>query len=250
MNKSKKLSKFKSVKHAFFNRLGGKSKGIYKSLNCGIGSSDTKKNVLTNLNIALRKIGAKSKKIALLNQIHSNKFFYIDKKYEYKKKKFKGDALITNKKKLPIGVLTADCAPILIHDQSAKMVAAIHAGWRGAYKDIIKNVSFWNLPNILIITLKRFSIDGKHKRNEKVDFPLDLLDLSKYVCGYKPQSFKYELYAICNHSGNVYMGHYTSFIKNYTNNWYLFDDENIQKVVEPKKVITPMAYCLFYRKKK
>ena len=65
MNKSKKLSKFKSVKHAFFNRLGGKSKGIYKSLNCGIGSSDTKKNVLTNLNIALRKIGAKSKKIAL-----------------------------------------------------------------------------------------------------------------------------------------------------------------------------------------
>ena len=140
MNKSKKLSKFKSVKHAFFNRLGGKSKGIYKSLNCGIGSSDTKKNVLTNLNIALRKIGAKSKKIALLNQIHSNKFFYIDKKYEYKKKKFKGDALITNKKKLPIGVLTADCAPILIHDQSAKMVAAIHAGWRGAYKDIIKNV--------------------------------------------------------------------------------------------------------------
>ena len=117
-------------------------------------------------------------------------------------------------------------------------------------EDIIKNISFWNLPDILIVTLKRFSIDGKHKRNEKVDFPLDLLDLSKYVCGYKPQSFKYELYAICNHSGNVYMGHYTSFIKNYTNNWYLFDDDNIQKVTEPKKVITPMAYCLFYRKKK
>jgi ubiquitin C-terminal hydrolase len=117
-------------------------------------------------------------------------------------------------------------------------------------EDIIKKISFWNFPDILVITLKRFSIDGKHKRNDKVDFPLDLLDLSKYVCGYKPKSFKYELYAICNHSGNVYMGHYTAFIKNYTNNWFLFNDETIQKVVEPKKVITPMAYCLFYRKKK
>ena len=140
MDKSKKLSKSKNIKHAFFNRLGGKSIGVYKSLNCGLGSFDVKKNVIANLNIALKSIGCKSKNIVLLNQIHSDKFFYIDKKYKYNKKKFKGDALITDKKKLPIAVLTADCAPILIHDQNTKMIAAIHAGWRGAYKGIINNV--------------------------------------------------------------------------------------------------------------
>jgi YfiH family protein len=140
MIKSKKLSRFKNIKHAFFNRLGGRSKGIYKSLNCGPGSLDKKKNVLSNLKIIKKKINTNSKKIVLLNQIHSNKFCYIDKKSKLKNNKLKGDALITNKRKLPLGILTADCAPILIHDQNKKMIAAIHAGWRGAYKGIVENV--------------------------------------------------------------------------------------------------------------
>jgi ubiquitin carboxyl-terminal hydrolase 8 len=118
-----------------------------------------------------------------------------------------------------------------------------------AKEDIIKRIRFWNLPDILVITFNRFSFDGKTKRNDNVLFPLDDLNLSAYVCGYKPNSYKYELYAICNHSGNVFMGHYTAFIKNYTNNWFLFNDETISKVKNTKTVITPMAYCLFYRKK-
>jgi polyphenol oxidase len=138
--KGKKLSKFKDIKHAFFNRLGGKSSGIYKSLNCGPGSSDNKKNILKNLAIIERKIKSNSNKVILLNQIHSNKFYYIDKKTKINKNKFNGDALITNKSNIPIGVLTADCAPILIFDQKKKMIAAIHAGWKGAYKGIVKRV--------------------------------------------------------------------------------------------------------------
>ena len=118
-----------------------------------------------------------------------------------------------------------------------------------AKEDIIKRIRFWNLPDILVITFNRFSFDGKTKRNDNVLFPLDDLNLSAYVCGYKPNSYKYELYAICNHSGNVFMGHYTAFIKNYTNNWFLFNDETINKVQNPQTVITPTAYCLFYRKK-
>ena len=140
MIKSKKLSRFKSIEHAFFNRLGGKSTGIFKSLNCGLGSSDNKKNILKNLEIVSNKIKAKSNKIVLLNQVHSNKFYYIDKNSKLNKNKFNGDALITNKQKLPIAVLTADCAPILIHDEDKKMIAAIHAGWKGAYKDVVKKV--------------------------------------------------------------------------------------------------------------
>jgi|TARA_B100000780_G_scaffold27590_1_gene17452 YfiH family protein len=121
--------------------LGGKSSGIFKSLNCGPGSSDNKNNILKNLNIVRKKINIKSKKIFLLNQIHGNKFFFIDKNLKLKNNKFDGDALITNKRNIPIAVLTADCAPVLIYDKNKKMVAAIHAGWKGAYKDIIKKVT-------------------------------------------------------------------------------------------------------------
>ena len=121
--------------------MGGKSSGIFKSLNCGPGSSDNKNNILKNLNIVRKKINIKSKKIFLLNQIHGNKFFFIDKNLKLKNNKFDGDALITNKRNIPIAVLTADCAPVLIYDKNKKMVAAIHAGWKGAYKDIIKKVT-------------------------------------------------------------------------------------------------------------
>ena len=120
--------------------MGGKSTNIFKSLNCGLGSSDNKKNILKNLKIVSNKIKAKSNKIILLNQIHSNKFHYINKNLKLNNNRFNGDALVTNKRNTPIAVLTADCAPILIHDESKKMIAAIHVGWRGAYKDIVKKV--------------------------------------------------------------------------------------------------------------
>ena len=118
--------------------MGGNSLGIFKSLNCGPGSSDNKKNVLKNLQIVQKKIKTRQKKITLLNQIHSNKFHFIDKNLKLKNYNFEGDALITNKQKFPIAVLTADCVPILIFDEKEKMIAAIHAGWKGAYKEIIK----------------------------------------------------------------------------------------------------------------
>ncbi|MDB9844551.1 peptidoglycan editing factor PgeF [bacterium] len=136
--KSKKLNKFKNLEHAFFNRKGGNSLGIFKSLNCGPRSSDNKKNVLKNLQIVQKKIKTKLKKIILLKQIHSNKFHFIDKNLKLKNYNFEGDALITNKKEFPIAILTADCAPILIYDEKEKMIAAIHAGWKGAFKGIIK----------------------------------------------------------------------------------------------------------------
>ena len=140
MIKSKKLSKFRDIEHAFFNRLGGKSNGIYKSLNCGPGSSDDRKNIFNNLEIVKRKINSTSNKILLLNQIHSNKFLYISKKTKLNKYKLVGDAIITNKSNTPIAVLTADCAPILMFDNNNKIIAAIHAGWKGAYKGIVKKV--------------------------------------------------------------------------------------------------------------
>jgi len=137
--RSRKLTKIKNLKHYFFNSVGGHSKNIYKSLNCGPGSNDNRKNIKKNLQIVRKKISKKAKNIFLVHQMHGNKFIFIDKTYNNKDKP-KADAIITNQKKFPIAVLTADCAPILVYDDKIKMIAAIHAGWKGAFKDIIKRV--------------------------------------------------------------------------------------------------------------
>ena len=137
---SKKLLNQKKISHAFFNRNGGKSIGIYKSLNCGPGSNDKKSKVKKNLQIVKNKICNRSKDVFLLNQIHSNKFVFIDKKFKSYKKRIKADAIITDQIKVPIAVLTADCVPILLYENTKNIIAAIHAGWKGAFKGIIKNV--------------------------------------------------------------------------------------------------------------
>ncbi len=140
MIKSKKLLKQKKISHGFFNRNGGKSSGIYKSLNCGPGSKDKKNKVRMNLKIVKNKITGRSKNIFLLHQVHSNKLIFIDKNFKFKNKKIKADAIITNQTKLPIAVLTADCVPILLYEKKKQIIAAIHAGWKGAFKGIIKKV--------------------------------------------------------------------------------------------------------------
>ena len=140
MIKSQKLSCFSKVKHGFFNKKGGVSHGIYKSLNCGIGSKDKKTNVERNLKIVKNKINLKSKKIFLVKQVHSNKFVFLNYNSKIKTRSIVGDAIISERKGIPIAILTADCVPILIYDKQKEMIAAIHAGWRGAYKGIVQKV--------------------------------------------------------------------------------------------------------------
>ena len=134
---SKLLLKTKIVNHGFFNRTNGFSKGIYKGLNCGYGSDDSKKNIRKNLSYVKNKISSKKNNIVLLYQVHSSKYFNIKK---FPKNKLVGDCLITDIKNLPLGILTADCAPVLILDYKKKIIAAIHAGWKGAYRNIITKV--------------------------------------------------------------------------------------------------------------
>ena len=202
MIKSKKLAKLKNLKHGFFNSSGGKSKGIYQSLNCGPGSKDLSVNVKKNLEVVKKKISSSAKNIFLLNQIHSNKLVYIDYNYKLTKKP-KADAVITNQKNLPIAVLTADCVPILIYDNKKRIVAAIHAGWKGAFKGIIdkvikfmvkKGCSLKNITAVIgpSISVKNYEVkddfmkkfikkDKKSLKYFKIDNSKLFFDLSQYV---------------------------------------------------------------------
>ena len=171
MIKSKKLSKIKKLEHGFFNSKGGISKNIYKSLNCGPGSKDKPGNVRKNLELVRKKIKNSARDIFLLNQIHSNKFIYVDEKYQFKSKP-KVDAVITNQKNLPIAILTADCVPILICDHQKKIIAAIHAGWKGAYKGIVDRVIRFMLKkgsrpqNITAVIGPSISVDNYEVQND------------------------------------------------------------------------------------
>ncbi len=133
----KELNKYKHIKGAFFSKKNGTSKGIYKSLNCGLSSKDNKKNVLKNRKIALKKIGLEKKKLIIPNQIHSNKVIIVNEKSV--NKKITADALLTTSNKIVLGILTADCAPILFFDKKKNIISIVHAGWKGAKNGIIKN---------------------------------------------------------------------------------------------------------------
>ena len=89
MIKSKKLSKIKNLKHGFFNSKGGKSSGIYKSLNCGPGSKDKISKIRENLKIVRNRINKKAKKIFLVNKINSDKFIFVGNQHKFKKKRVK-----------------------------------------------------------------------------------------------------------------------------------------------------------------
>ena len=135
---SKKLKKFKNLNHCFFSRKSGFSKGFYKSLNCGQGSKDSKKNIDRNLNLVAKKMKVKKRKLALMYQTHSNKVIIINSRNK-SFVKFKSDAMITKVKGLALGVVTADCVPIVLFDSQNHIIGCIHAGWKGALKGIIEN---------------------------------------------------------------------------------------------------------------
>jgi ubiquitin carboxyl-terminal hydrolase 8 len=118
----------------------------------------------------------------------------------------------------------------------------------GKKENVRKKILFWSFPSILVVDFKRFN--ARNQKNQIfITFPFDNLDLSNYVIGYKKNSYVYELYGVCNHSGGVLGGHYTAYVKNANGKWYHFNDTNVSEVGLIDSIISPKAYCLFYRKK-
>jgi len=118
----------------------------------------------------------------------------------------------------------------------------------GKYQNVYRCIEYWNMPEVLMITLNRYT-SQQHKITDLVEFPVDRLDLSEYIEGYDKQSHVYELFGVCNHVGNLMGGHYTAFVKASSGVWFHYNDTVVQKVPMDEMVVTAMAYCLFYRKK-
>jgi len=119
----------------------------------------------------------------------------------------------------------------------------------GKKENVKKQISFWSFPTILAVDLKRFNSRGM-KNQILVSFPLENLDLTSYVIGYQKHSYIYDLYGVANHSGSTMGGHYTSFVKTVDNKWYHFNDTQVSEVTDINRIVSPYAYCLFYRKRK
>jgi YfiH family protein len=131
------LAALPGVRHGFFTRQGGVSSGVYASLNCGPGSRDAAANVTENRARVAEILGAEPTRLLTLFQKHSAEVVAADKPWKDGKAP-EADAIVTAKPGLVVGVLTADCAPVLLCDGAAGVIGAAHAGWRGALSGIVE----------------------------------------------------------------------------------------------------------------
>lgn len=125
------------VAHGFFTRKGGASTGLYKGLNVGLGSSDDREAVLENRARVASHLGARDGFLATPHQVHSNDVLLVSEPWRGERPV--ADAVVTDVPGLALGVLTADCGPVLFADPGAGVVGAAHAGWKGATGGILEN---------------------------------------------------------------------------------------------------------------
>jgi YfiH family protein len=132
------LRDLSGIRHGFFTREGGVSGGIYASLNCGIGSNDASDLVLENRRRVSRHLGGTCEGVVTLYQEHGTAAREVSRP-PARDALPHADAVVSVTPGLVVGVLTADCAPVLLADPEARVVAAAHAGWRGALAGIIES---------------------------------------------------------------------------------------------------------------
>jgi YfiH family protein len=127
----------KAIKHGYFTRKGGVSDGIYRDLNVGLGSNDERHHVEENRTRVSAWFGAELRKLATVHQVHSPDAIIIDGSYDGTRTE--ADALVTATPGLVIGVLSADCGPVLFADAEAGVIGAAHAGWKGALTGVLES---------------------------------------------------------------------------------------------------------------
>ncbi len=135
--KAKSFATISAIEHAFFTRQGGVSTGQYDSLNCGYGSDDSTEHVSENRRRASTKLGVNSSSLVSVYQVHGTDVVTIEEPWD-RHSAPKADGMVTRHSNLALGILTADCTPVLFADPEAGIIGACHAGWRGALNGIVE----------------------------------------------------------------------------------------------------------------
>ncbi|MEW5423718.1 peptidoglycan editing factor PgeF [Amorphus sp. 3PC139-8] len=131
------LSGADGIRHGFFTREGGKSEGIYASLNVGLGSRDNPETVRENRERVAGALGVAADRLVTPYQVHSATALVVDGPWPEEDRP-RGDAVVTATPGVAVGVSTADCGPVLFADADAGVIAAAHAGWRGAFDGVLE----------------------------------------------------------------------------------------------------------------
>lgn len=126
-------------RHGFFTRRGGVSAGLFELLNCGFGSGDIRDRVARNRAIAMEQLGLAADRLLTCRQIHGTTIVTVEEPWR-REEASAADGMVSRVPGLALGVLTADCAPVLLHDPVARVVGAAHAGWRGALGGVVEAV--------------------------------------------------------------------------------------------------------------
>lgn len=125
------------ARHAFFTRRGGVSDGLFASLNCGFGSGDDRGKVAQNRALAGSSLGVPAERLVTCHQIHGTEVITVERPWRYEESP-RADAMVTATPGIALGVLAADCAPVLFIDPAAKVAGAAHGGWRGALAGVME----------------------------------------------------------------------------------------------------------------
>jgi YfiH family protein len=131
------LLRLANVRHGFFTREGGVSDGVWASLNVGIRSGDAPERIAANRARCALALGCAPNRFVSARQVHGTRCLTVDTPWAMDRAP-EADALVTTRPGLMLGVLTADCGPLLLADAAAGVVATAHAGWRGALDGIVE----------------------------------------------------------------------------------------------------------------
>lgn len=134
---SPSLGGLRDLRHGFFTRAGGVSEGLYAALNCGLGSADGAEHVRENRARAMARLDREARDLCTLYQVHSPDVIVVERPFAPKDRP-KADAMVTRSAGVALGVLAADCAPVLFADGGARVIGAAHAGWKGALGGVLE----------------------------------------------------------------------------------------------------------------
>jgi hypothetical protein len=137
MIQAQTLAALDGVQHRFFTRSGGVSTGLFSSLNCGYGSADAPENVRENRRRAAGQFGLDEPDLQTVHQIHSADVLTVGAERWKSPGAPQADGLVTDRPGVALGVMAADCAPVLLADGNASVIGAAHAGWKGALGGVV-----------------------------------------------------------------------------------------------------------------